>query len=110
MVRAVNHNRTTYMKHGCRCDVCCAANEEFNEKRRQTRAKNRQVRTRLDGVVFVDRLTRDGRLEGLSANSVRRWMREGIELYNADEWCVRLGYHPVEIWGQRFYEGCFDYV
>lgn len=89
--------------------MCCRSNDEFNAKRREQRkvvSRSRTFRMRLDGMVFVDRLSRDGRLDGLSPNSVRRWMRDGMDLYNADEWCVRLGYHPVEIWGQDFYVGC----
>ena len=98
-----------YSKHGCRCEVCCLSNDEFNRQRREKRravVRTHTFKMRLDGSVLVDRLSQDGRLEGLNPNSIRRWMREGIELYNADEWCVRLGYHPVEIWGQDFYVGC----
>lgn len=104
----MNHNRTRYSKHGCRCDVCCRSNAEFNESRRAKRqAQRKQVfRVRLDGAVFVERLIKDNRHGAINTNLISKWTKNGIELYNADAWCVRLGYHPIEIWGQDFYVGC----
>ena len=97
-----------YTKHGCRCEVCCRSNEDFNRRRREKRQAQRKpvFRVRLDGAVFVERLIKDNRHGAINTNLISKWTRFGIDLYKADEWCVRLGYHPVEIWGQDFYVGC----
>lgn len=95
------HNRTMYVKYKCRCEVCVRANSLYKLKHRKTRT----YPLRLDGQVFVDRLRADDRTEAVSRKSVERWLKNGIELYAADRMCVKLGYHPVEIWGQAFYEG-----
>jgi hypothetical protein len=40
------------------------------------------------------------------ANSVvSRWRRHGLDVYGVDKWCIQLGYHPIEIYGQDFYLG-----
>jgi hypothetical protein len=36
------------------------------------------------------------------------WLEKGIDIYWADFWCIKFGYHPVEIFGNAFYQGCFD--
>lgn len=106
----MNHNRTRYTKHGCRCDVCCRSNDEFNRWRREKRqAERSQVfKLKLDGTVFVERLIKDNRHGAINTSLISRWSRNGIDVYNADRWCVRLGYHPIEIWGQDFYAGCHN--
>jgi hypothetical protein len=59
----------------------------------------------LDGRVLVDRLRVDDRIGAVDRKAVERWLKNGIDLYAADRVCVKLGYHPIEIWGQAFYEG-----
>ena len=96
------HNRTTYVKYKCRCSVCVAANSEYKKRYRPVAT----YRLRLDSAPLISRLERDGRLTAVSNRCLNRWTREGIELYNADRTCIKLGYHPTEIWGNQFYEGC----
>lgn len=59
---------------------------------------------RLDAEPLINKLRKDGRQGAVSAARMRDWRRDGIDLFIADKWCVRLGYHPYEIWGQDFYQ------
>jgi hypothetical protein len=41
---------------------------------------------------------------GVTPRSVQRWRHgAGIRIWLADRLAVRLGLHPVEVWGQDFY-------
>ena len=35
---------------------------------------------------------------GISTQTVYRWTRDGVPLFNADRAAIRLGVHPVLIW------------
>lgn len=59
---------------------------------------------RLDAEPLINKLHKDGRVGAVSAARMRDWRKGGIDLFIADKWCVRLGYHPYEIWGQDFYQ------
>jgi hypothetical protein len=51
------------------------------------------------------------RQKGLSYNSfgvagsrsIARYKHNGLTWEAADEWACRLGYHPLELWGQTWY-------
>lgn len=97
------HGLSMYRYRQCRCDICRAA---MTAQRRQFRKLSDNKPIRLDGEVFVDRLIKDNRQAGINTNVISKWRRFGIDIYNADEWCVKLGYHPTEIWGNDFYQQC----
>lgn len=92
-----------YRYRQCRCDTCKQA---ASEQRKHFRPKSDNKRIRLDGEVFVARLVRDNRHGAVNTNLISKWTRFGLDIYNADEWCVKLGYHPTEIWGNDFYQQC----
>lgn len=96
------HGRSTYLKYKCRCDVCV-------EDARAYRAKRAVEAIRLKADPFIHRLTVDGRIDTVDRSSVARWKRNGMTIYWADRWAVSLGYHPYEIWGADFYQGCGDH-
>lgn len=99
------HGRSTYLKYKCRCDICVTDAREY---RRRFRVENIHAGLRVDAEPLLYRLERDGREAAIESKTRSRWRAEGIELYNADKWAIRLGYHPIEIWGQDFYRNCFD--
>lgn len=94
-----NHGRSTYLKHKCRCAICV-------EDARVYRATYRKTVIRLDGNQLVRRLQLDGRGGAVASNVLAKWRKNGMDVYHADRWAVKLGYHPFEIWGSDFYEGC----
>lgn len=103
MSDAWNHGRSTYLKHKCRCEIC-------TEDARVYREKYARSGIRLDGEPFIQRLTTDGRVTSAGSNNVSKWRRYGMDIFAADRWAVKFGYHPYEIWGDDFYQGCEDYV
>jgi hypothetical protein len=46
--KSIKHNRTTYVYRGCRCDVCKAANSEYD--RRRYRGSRSRPRATKDNV------------------------------------------------------------
>lgn len=94
-----NHGRSTYLKHKCRCAICV-------EDARVYRATYRKTAVRLDANQLVLRLQLDGRSGAVANSLLSKWRKSGMDVYNADRWAVKLGYHPFEIWGSDFYEGC----
>lgn len=93
------HGRSTYLKYKCRCTICV-------EDAREYRAKIRKPVLILDGETLIKRLSVDGRLAAVNTKTTHRWRSEGLSIYSADKWAIRLGYHPYEIWGADFYRGC----
>ncbi len=39
----------------------------------------------------------------VSTRTVRRWRTNGLTIENADQAAVLAGFHPSEVWGDRFY-------
>ena len=93
-----NHGRSTYLQHKCRCAICV-------EDARAYRAAYRKTPVRLDANQLVSRLQLDGRTNAVANTLLSKWRNSGMDVYNADRWAVKLGYHPVEIWGSDFYRG-----
>ena len=96
------HGNSGYRNHKCRCEECVKGHRE---SRLKYRPRSDSLKIRLDGMALINKLTRDGRLEAVENSRLATWRRQGINLYAADRWCVKLGYHPIEIWGQAFYYG-----
>jgi hypothetical protein len=63
---------------------------------------------RLDAAPLIDFLGKAEQLQYLSSKTVTRWKRGGLSVYTADKWCLHFGVHPVEVFGHKFYEGCFE--
>ena len=93
------HGRSTYLKYQCRCTVCV-------EDAREYRVNRKKPVLMLDGEPLIDRLTRDGRITSIKTSATHKWRTRGMSVYLADRWAIKLGYHPVEIWGNDFYRGC----
>ena len=96
-----NHGITGYQRYKCRCETCVEAAKAV---RARHRPYSYNSKVRLDAQVLIDRLDADGRW--YDRNMARRLIQEGVSVYAADRWAVRYGYHPYEIWGDAFYEGC----
>jgi len=39
-----------------------------------------------------------GEVFGVTSTTAKRWHREGVSLYQADEIAVKLGRHPTQLW------------
>lgn len=103
MVQVTTHSITGYDK-GCRCDICREAKSIS-----RLAGRPRPSKLKLPIQPFVDALERAGQSHMLDKHRVYQWRNAGgINVYWADVWAVRFGFHPAEIWGMDFYEGCFD--
>ena len=103
--RSFEHGANGYRNHKCRCEVC---GDAYRISQYKYRPKSDSLKIRLDSTPLIDKLKRDGRLESLENSLISGWRKTGIDLYAADRWCIRLGYHPIEIWGQDFYLGATE--
>lgn len=99
------HSLRGYKTHKCRCEVCT---EAYNRYRARENFKNR--RTPITHVlisgeplvkIFVDRQLSGGNM----SKKIQRWRTEGISVYEADTECLKLGYHPFEVFGASYFEG-----
>jgi hypothetical protein len=103
--QSFKHGANAYRNRNCRCDEC---REGHRLAQLKYRPKSDSLKIRLDATPLIEKLSRDGRLEAVENSRISQWRKSGIDLYAADRWCVRLGYHPVEIWGQAFYLGATE--
>lgn len=99
------HGMSMYRQRGCRCEICSAA--AAAERRKYRPVKQKIIY--LDSELFIQRMEKDGYRPFINNEQIARWKKSGkIELYSADRWCCKFGYHPTEIWGDDFYQGAFD--
>lgn len=89
-----------YRYQGCRCDICKAAVSEKNRKYRKSRAK---PRTLIDPAPLIALIERENTHKRITHTAVRRMRQGSIDVFWADYYCVKLGYHPIEIFGSAFY-------
>jgi hypothetical protein len=98
------HNRSTYVKHKCRCDICV---QDAKKYRREYKLKNGgDMNIRLDPAPLITRMVSDGAIQHVHHIIWKEWVEKGITLYAADKWCIKFGYHPATVFGNAFYEGC----
>lgn len=49
-------------------------------------------------------ISRLARTAGVPPHSIYRWKREGLTINGADLIAAALGHHPVQIWGNEFFQ------
>jgi hypothetical protein len=101
----MKHNRNTYLRHKCRCELCVADAADYRRRRRIELGGDTDVR--LPGaplLAFVRKMT-DQRIQHAI---VKSWLENGVSPYTVDKWCTRFGSHPAEVYGDEFYRGCFE--
>lgn len=99
------HGIGMYRYRKCRCEVCITA---MREERRRYRKVNDSVKIRLDATPLIRKMERSGYLDAVGSQTFAKWKSDGIDIYLADFWCLRFGWHPAEVFGALFYQGCFD--
>jgi hypothetical protein len=99
------HGIDMYRKMKCRCDVCRNAARDMRAKYRPL---SDSKKIRLDPQPLIDKLIATNQLYEVHQSKWQGWLEKGIDIYWADFWCIKFGYHPVEIFGNAFYQGCFD--
>lgn len=94
-------SRYGYVKLQCRCDRCRQANAEYERARARRRAAgNRPFRfadleNKIGGTTINVAV-----LLGVDRRQVLRLRQSGLTVDQADEFAVRAGFHPGEIWEQ----------
>lgn len=100
----IKHGVNGYNKHACRCDICKTAKSEqrFQKKPRASKLK-------LDYEPLLRKLEASDQLHLIDLHRIYQWREAGgINVYWADKWAIKFGWHPAEVWGMAFYEGCFN--
>lgn len=99
--RQERHGIARYRKKNCRCEVCVAANKEYQQRRRKYQ----------DEPVFIDAeplikffIRIEEPMTGAMRKRITRWRRKGVDIYNVDKMCVSRGYHPFEIYGDLWWK------
>src|SRR5262245_6674250 len=64
----------------------------------------------LTALLAASGVSRNGlaRQLRLAGHTLRTASRQGLSDVQADRWAVRLGLHPVEVWGSSWYDGVSD--
>ena len=99
------HGIGMYRYRRCRCEIC---NEAMAVVRAKYRKKSDNYRKMMDATPLLEWLAVNGQLHQVDDSTRRHWAMRGLTVYTIDKVCIRLGVHPAEVYGYRFYEGCFD--
>ena len=105
MSEHTEHGMGMYRYRKCRCDVCSEAMRQFRKKYRKTSDNYNKM---VDATPLLEWLTVNNQLDRIDGSTVRKWRERGLSVYVIDKVCIRLGAHPAEVYGNKFYEGCFD--
>jgi hypothetical protein len=101
-----NHGLRGYKKYKCRCNIC---SEEYFQAKVRENIKNRKALIKhymiaAEPLIALYKET-IGRLNANQRRLVSKWETNGISVYDADVYSIRLGYHPYEIFGESYFEG-----
>lgn len=90
---------------GCRCEPCTRANNSYQRSRRSKRVNlpSEPLLSMYEGVPDEEVANR----LGISRATLLRWKTRGISLTAGDRVAVRLGVHPLFIWGGDYWKATF---
>lgn len=80
----------------------------MREVRKKYRKRPDGYNQMIDATLLLDWLTENDQLNRIDKSTLRKWQERGLSVYTIDKVCIRLGVHPAEVYGNKFYEGCFD--
>ena len=94
----VPHGVTGYRNYGCRCDICRLACTELKRRKR--------ISNLIPVQPLIDKFGED--MFRRFPKMMAQWQREGISIYAADKICCARGFHPVEIYGDDWFEPAWE--
>ena len=102
------HGIYAYKRRGCRCEVCL---EAHRQSRIKERLKNRRTPIKhhlIDATPLIELCESNSIGDFNFRSSIEKWKKHGISIYDADTYCMKLGFHPIEIFGAAYFEGLID--
>jgi len=99
------HGMSMYRYRQCRCDICCGVMREHRKKYRKRPDGYNEM---IDATPLLNWLQENGQITQIDGSTARKWAERGLSVYSIDKVCIRLGVHPAEVYGHKFYQGCFD--
>lgn len=89
--------KSTYYKHGCRCELCVACIEQIRMEQRTS-----ELRRKLPVEPLYEVMSEKTRHQ--YRKSLYYWKNSGgISLYTADKVACQIGLHPYVIWGDEWF-------
>lgn len=104
-----SHGLRGYKASKCRCQVCTDAYDAYRASLRKVAI----VPSLIDGKPLTTLLRERGMMlsGGTYVRKMKRWETAGISIYEADKVCVSiLGMHPIEVFGQAYFDGLAEEV
>lgn len=95
------HGVARYRQYGCRCDDCVAAYAGYRAKLR----KYPEQSFTIDAeplIRFIEK--NDGVVKPSTQQTFVRWRDKGVDIFVADQHCVKRGVHPFEVYGSDWFE------
>lgn len=97
------HGLSGYKRKKCRCETCSDAYEQYRIKERLKYRRTPIKHHLIDATPLIELYrefaTKNGR------RIVKKWEDEGISVYDADTYCMKLGLHPIEVFGASYFDG-----
>ena len=97
---------STYYKYRCRCEPCTAAakvsyakkNAHRNRRRAEERAKRLDATPLIEQIQLVNMTQPE--IYDKYKNKLGGWTTFGMDVWTADQICIELKLHPIEVFGQ----------
>lgn len=107
MTETLKHGLHGYKRRKCRCEVCT---EAYTQSKIRERLKLRRtvITHRLIDAAPLVKIYRETQDHRKIEKTIKRWESRGISIYEADEFCMKIGMHPIEVFGSAYFEGLCD--
>lgn len=95
----IHGTRRRYDVDGCRCLPCCEARRAYNEARKKQK-QDKQVYLPVEPIWNLFSPEQKSK----SYSFYNTYKDKGVPFYQADKWCVKLGFHPWTVYGDLWFE------
>lgn len=97
------HGLSGYKRKKCRCETCSEAYAEYRIKERLKYRRTPIKHHLIDATPLIELYKEFSNKNG--RRILKKWETEGISVYDADTYCMRLGLHPLEVFGASYFDG-----
>lgn len=105
MIEGIKHGLNGYKRYKCRCGVCLEAHRQSRIRERLKSRRTLIKHSKIDATPLIELYKETVRSSGSIIRLLNKWESGGITVYEADEYCMKIGMHPIEVFGASYFEG-----
>lgn len=96
--KQISHGRASYCKMICRCQICTDAHNEYSSKWKRDRTVGK-----LNAKPLIE-VSLKSPTFNIRPDTLNNILENGVDVFTADRYCIEMGYHPMQLYGFKFYQ------